>query len=214
MRHGAGTSRNLHLLFLAGVPALLLAVPSGADGAGARNKPVTIKVDAAENVHPINPQIYGVAFAATADLVALNSPLNRMGGNSMTTYNWALNAENLDADWYFESYPQESDVAGEQADTFVSDSKAANAQPMLTVPLIGWVAKLGSNRSILPSFSVSKYGDQCATDPYFPDAGDGIETNCSTDITGNDPHDANITDSPGREQKWIKHLIQTWGEIE
>ncbi len=179
--------------------------------AAAQNQPVTVAINATANVHPISPLIYGVAWSATSDLVALNAPLNRMGGNNMSDYNWSLNAENLDADWYFESYPQSSSTPGGQADTLISDSKAAGAQPMLTVPLLGWVAKLGPNRTILPSFSVSKYGNQCATDPYFPDAGDGIETDCSTFVTGNDPHDAYVPDSPAREQKWIKHLIDTWG---
>ena len=211
MRPYTGNSDSKGLRLSSGILGLMLAVLPGAGTAVAGNGSVTVAIDATKNVHPINPQVYGVAFASTADLVALNAPLNRMGGNSMTTYNWALNAENLDADWYFESYPQQSAVAGEQADTFVSDSKAGNALPMLTVPLIGWVANLGANRSILPSFSVTKYGNQCATDPYLPDAGDGIETDCSTDITGNDPHDAYVTDNPNHEQKWIKHLIETWG---
>jgi hypothetical protein len=211
MRPYTGLSSGKRLKLSSGILGLFLAATSGVAAALAGNGAVTVAIDATRNVHPINPQIYGVAFGSTDDLLALNAPLNRMGGNSMTTYNWSLNAENLDADWYFESYPQDSAVAGEQADTFVSDSQAANAQPMLTVPLIGWVANLGANRSILPSFSVSKYGSQCATDPYFPDAGDGIETDCSTDITGNDPHDAYVKDMPGLEQKWIEHLIQTWG---
>lgn len=211
MRPYTGNSNSKGLQLSSGILGLMLAVLPGAGTAVAGNGAVTVAIDATKNVHPINPQVYGVAFASTTDLVALNAPLNRMGGNSMTTYNWALNAENLDADWYFESYPQQSAVAGEQADTFVSDSKAGNALPMLTVPLIGWVANLGANRSILPSFSVTKYGNQCATDPYLPDAGDGIETDCSTYIMGNDPHDAYVTDNPNHEQKWIKHLIQTWG---
>jgi hypothetical protein len=211
MNPQTGILSRKYLYYSSGLLCLFLAVVAGTDTALAGSGTVTIAIDAKKNVHAINPQIYGVAFGSTADLTALNAPLNRMGGNSMTTYNWALNAENLDADWYFESYPQDSGVPGEQADTFVSDSKAANALPMLTVPLIGWVANLGSNRSILPSFSVSKYGSQCGTDPYFPDAGDGLETDCSTDITGNDPHDAYLKDSPNHEQKWIRHLLQTWG---
>jgi hypothetical protein len=173
---------------------------------------VTIAIDATTNVHPIDPRIYGVAWASSADLAALNAPLNRMGGNAMSDYNWAINAENLAADWYFESYPEASSVPGEQADSFVSDSKAANAEPLLTVPLLGWVANLGPGRTILPSFSVNKYGAQCATDPYFPDAGDGLETDCATFITGNDPHDSFIKDSPALEQKWIRHLVGTWGK--
>ncbi len=191
--------------------ALLLAL-SGAEARIAKTPSVTIAIDATANVHPIDPRIYGVAWGSTADLAALNVPLNRMGGNAMTDYNWALNAQNLAADWYFESYPEQSAVPGEEADTFVSNSKAASAEPMLTVPLLGWVANLGNNRTILPSFSVAKYGPQCATDPYFSDAGDGIGTDCSTFITGNDPHDSYVKDSPALEQKWIRHLVQTWGK--
>jgi hypothetical protein len=179
--------------------------------AAASNPQVTVAIDASANRHAINPLIYGVAFASQADLTALNAPLNRMGGNSMTTYNWAMNAQNLASDWYFESYPQSSVTPGAEADSFVSGNKAADAQSMLTVPLIGWVANLGANRSILPAFSVAKYGSQCGSDPYFPDAGDGLKTDCSTDITGNDPNDAYIQDSPALEQQWVNHLIKTWG---
>ncbi len=180
--------------------------------ASAQNPAVTVAIDTQVNRHAINQLIYGVAFASSADLTALNAPLNRMGGNSMTDYNWALNAQNLAADWFFESYPQQSGVPGEEADSFVADSKAAGAKPMLTVPLIGWVANLGPNRSILPSFSVAKYGPQCASDPYDPDAGDGLHTDCSTAITGNDPNDAYVPDSPANEQNWINHLIKKWGK--
>jgi hypothetical protein len=179
--------------------------------ATAQSAALTIAINASAGHHAISPLIYGVAFASTADLKALNAPLNRSGGNSMTDYNWSANAQNLASDWYFESYPQSGATAGGEADTFVKNTHAAGALPMLTVPLIGWVAKLGPNRSILPSFSVAKYGAQCSADPYDPDAGDGVKTNCSTDITSNDPNDAYVADSPFNEQYWIAHLISTWG---
>jgi hypothetical protein len=172
---------------------------------------LTIAIDASAGQHPISKLIYGVAFGSQADLTALNAPLNRSGGNNMTDYNWAVNAQNLDADWYFESYPQSSATPGAEADTFVQTTQAAGAQPMLTVPLIGWVAKLGPDRSILSSFSVKKYGAQCAADPYDSDAGDGVEPDCSTDITGNDPNDAYVLQNPSTDQKWIAHLIAKWG---
>lgn len=179
--------------------------------AAAQNAPVTIAVDAAAARHPIDPRIYGVAFASPADLAALNAPLNRSGGNNMSTYSYANNAQNLDADYYFESYPQGSATPGAEADSFVSATKSAGAAPMLTIPMIGWVARLGPGQSILPSFSVKKYGAQCAVDPYDTDAGDGLHTDCKTPVTGNDPHDAYIPDSPGREQAWLRHLVKTWG---
>jgi hypothetical protein len=178
----------------------------------AQNAPVTVAVDATANMHPISPLIYGVAFGATADLQALNAPLNRSGGNNTSTYSWARNAQNLDADYYFESYPQPGTTPGSAPDSFVRSTKLAGASPMLTVPLIGWAAQLGPNRAILPSFSVAKYGPQCSTDYWFPDAGDGLKTDCQTPITGNDPRDAYTIDRIQNEQGWIEHLIKVWGQ--
>ena len=112
----------------------------------AQNPAVTVTIDATANRHPINPDIYGVAFASKSDLAALNAPLNRSGGNAETAYNWKQNATNLGQDWYYESYPGDSATPGADADQFVADAKSQNALPMLTVPLAGWVAKLGNNR--------------------------------------------------------------------
>ena len=64
---------------------------------------VTVAVDAAANRRPIDPNVYGVAHAGTAELTDLNVPLNRYGGNNTTRTNWQLNADNRGADWYFES---------------------------------------------------------------------------------------------------------------
>src|SRR5258708_39922054 len=125
-----------------------------------QNAPITINVDAAANRHPINPNIYGMAFASGADLADLNCPLNRSGGNAETRYNWQANASNRAADYFFESIPGTSAVPGEHDDTFIGDTKAAGAQAMITVPIIGWVAKLGPGRDKLASFSVAKYGQQ------------------------------------------------------
>ncbi|MBV8976501.1 MAG: cellulase [Alphaproteobacteria bacterium] len=173
---------------------------------------VIVNIDVTANRHSINPNIYGVAFATEAELKALNAPLNRMGGNATSAYNWKQNATNLGQDWYFESYPGQSSMPGADADSFIGLTRAASATPMLTVPLVGWVAKLGPGRSILPSFSVARYGAQCGVDPYDGDAGDGLLPDCTTAITGNDPHDSYIQDSVAQEQKWVRHLIGTWGK--
>jgi hypothetical protein len=191
-------------------PAALFALMSSAALAG--NPQVTVSIDATAGRHPINPNIYGVAFASKADLAALNAPLNRSGGNAETAYNWKENATNLGQDWYFESYPGASDAPGADADAFVSATRSKGAEPMLTIPLAGWVAKLGNGRSILPSFSVTKYGAQCDTDYWDPDAGDGLKPDCATPIEGNDPNDSFIPDTAAREQSWVKHLVKKWGD--
>ena len=174
------------------------------------NIAVTIAVDAAANRRTINPQIYGTAYATTAQLLDLNAPLNRQGGNNTTRYNWQLNADNRANDFYFESIPF-ADTPGEVGDTFVQNSKNANAQPMLTVPIIDWIAKVGANRTKLASFSIAKYGAQTGSDAmYFPDAGNGIAVS-GQNITGNDPNDANVPNSVAFEQTWLQHLIGRWG---
>src|SRR5438552_2683517 len=101
--------------------------------ANAQNPAVTISVNATMNRKPINPNIYGVA-AATSFLVSdLNVPINRYGGNNASRYNWKLNADNRANDWYFESVPDPSAVAGYRGDAFISATKSANAQAMITI---------------------------------------------------------------------------------
>ncbi|MGO9203754.1 MAG: glycoside hydrolase family 44 protein [Limisphaerales bacterium] len=177
------------------------------------NAAVAIVVDAQANRKPISPLIYGVAFAANSNQLAdLNCPLHRSGGNNETRYNWQINAHNLDADWYFESYPDSSPAPGETADSFVANSKSGGAQPMITVPMIGWAPKLGPGRTILWSYSVAKYGPQASTDPYLGDAGNGkSSTNGNACITCNNPNDANFPTNTAFEQGYVQHLLQRWG---
>ena len=191
------------------VPLCILSLHATA--AQAQNPPVTISVDANVNRRPIDPNIYGVAHASTAELNDLNSPLNRNGGNNTTRYNWQLNADNRGNDWYYQSIADSSATAGERGDSFISRSRAANASAMLTVPTIEWVAKVGPNRSKLASFSVAKYGAQSGTDwQWYPDAGNGVRTNGQF-VTGNDPNDANVPSTSLFQQGWIQHLVGRWG---
>ena len=177
----------------------------------AQNPAVTIAIDVAANRHPIDPNIYGVAHASTSQLAELNTPLNRNGGNNTTRYNWQLNADNRGSDWYFESIADSSTVAGERGDTFITNARAANAQAMLTVPTIDWVAKVGSGRSKLAGFSIAKYGPQTGNDwQWFPDAGNGVRTSGQR-VTGNDPADANVPSNSTFQQGWVQHLVDRWG---
>ena len=171
-----------------------------------------VTVDVLRNRHPISEMIYGLAFASSSQLADLNSPLNRSGGNPETRYNWELNAHNRAVDYYFESIGDGSAVAGADADSFVGSTKAAGAEPMLTVSLIGWAAKLGPNRAKLASYSIAKYGAQTGRDAAsFPDAGNGISAANQALITWNDPNDANVPVDSAFQQNWIRHLISRWG---
>ena len=178
---------------------------------GAGTAPTAIAVDAGAGRHLISPLIYGVAFASAEQLSALNATLNRSGGNGTTRYNWKLNASNHANDYFYESIGEPVAVPGESADTFVAATKSGGAQPMLTVPMLGWVAKLGPDRSKLAAFSVKKYGPQQKTDPYMPDAGNGLKPDGKTEIAG-DPNEANTPATPDFQRGWVEHLTAKWGK--
>ena len=146
-------------------------------------------------------------------MAALNAPLNRWGGNATSRYNWQIDAHSADNDWYFETYPDGSGTPSGSADAFVAATRSANngAEPLITIPMLDYLANLGPGRTTLEGFSVKKYGAQTATDPYNPDAGNGVSAATGKNITGNDPLDTGVVNSTAIQQKWITHFVSTLG---
>jgi hypothetical protein len=176
------------------------------------NAAVALQVDVRAARHAISPQIYGVAFASSNDLAALNFTMNRSGGNGESRYNWQLNAHNHAADWYFESIDDGDATPAASADDFVANSLAGGAQPMITVPMIGWAPKLGPSRGKLSSYSIAKYGAQTGSDSqWMPDAGNGIASSTGAEITNNNPTDANFPTNSTFQSGYVQHLIGRWG---
>ncbi len=178
---------------------IALLAPMLAAPAFAQNPATYVAVDAHADLHPISPDIYGLAFAATSDLVALNAPLNRSGGDSQTSYNWQLNSDNRGNDWYFESIADSVSTPGYRLDNFITTTRAANvgAQALLTVPMINYIGSLGSNRStMVTSTPLPSMGRRPNADPYNPDAGNGVSTAAGNPyITGNNPPDSSTPNS-------------------
>lgn len=170
-----------------------------------------IGIDAGSNRNAISDMIYGVAFATSNQLQDLNFTMNRSGGNEESTYNWEINAHGKGADWYFESYPDASATPGESADSVVANSKAANAQTLITIPMMSWGPKLGPNRAILPSYSIAKYGPQTGFDPYLTNAGNGVSITNDTLITWNDPNDSYTPVDTNFQMAYVQHLTNNWG---
>jgi hypothetical protein len=171
----------------------------------------TVTVDVGADRHPIDPRIYGVAHADAAALAALRAPLNRWGGNNTSRYNWQQNADNRANDWYFESIAYGSSTPGAEVDAFIQASRTGGGEPLVTVPIIGWVAKVAADRSKLASFSIAKYGAQTGSDwQWFPDAGNGILSSTGLPVV-NTPGDANVANSTALQQGWVQHLVGTWG---
>ena len=172
---------------------------STADTAPLATTNVTVTVDVLSNRHPISPYVYGGAYPQDAPTIT-DSGLTvvRWGGDSTSRYNWKLQTNNAGNDWYFEDFAY-SEIGDSDSVKYLQDVIAAGSHPIMTMPMLPWVAKAAEDSSNKNwSFSVAKYGAQCATDPYNSDAGDGLKTDCSTALTAS-PSDANVPllDQPG-----------------
>jgi len=170
-----------------------------------------VSIDAFSSIHPISPYIYGMNWCSPAQILDMNLKSNRAGGNINSTYNWKNNAGNHAADWFFESLGGSSTVAGADEDSFVTTTKSANAEPILTIPTLGWVAKLGPNGERYASFSVAKYGAQQKVDPWWSDAGNGVRPD-GTAITGNDPNDAFVPSDVNYIKPDLTRLVSKFGQ--
>jgi hypothetical protein len=178
----------------------------------AQNAAVTVDIDAQRNRRAINPNIYGIAQAGAAVIADLNVTINRYGGNNATRYNWKLNADNRGSDWYFESVADPSAIPGERGDSYIANSRAGGAEPMITIPLIGYVGYVGSTRTKLASFSIKKYGAQTGADySWYPDAGNGILKSTGKPVVGNNPLDANVASNSAYQNGWVQQIVGKWG---
>ncbi|MGA2215671.1 MAG: glycoside hydrolase family 44 protein, partial [Bryobacteraceae bacterium] len=184
----------------------------GAAQGFAQNPATTVNVDANANRHAINPNIYGIAYGDAHDMTTLNAPLNRWGGDATSRYNWQIDAHSAGADWYFETYSDGSGTPAGSADAYVATTRAnRGAEPLFAIPMIDYLANLGPNRSTLEGFSVKKYGAQQATDPWNPDAGNGVSSATGKNITGNNPLDTGVANSTAIQQSWLQHFVSKYG---
>ncbi len=157
--------------------------------AGGAPAAIQVTVDALTNRHAISPYVYGVNFPAnTGYITDSGATMIRWGGNAATNYNWVNFDTNAANDFYYVNRPMGSAPLYADSTQFVNNIAAAGGYPIVTIGMLPWAAKDTTSYS----FSVIKYGAQCATDPYLADAGNGVKSDCATDVTGNNPHDAYI----------------------
>lgn len=159
-----------------------------------------IVVDAAQNVHPISPLIYGVSGADSEVLQALQPTVNSWGGNPSTRYNWELgNAWNAGSDWEYRNgnYGYEGSSA---SDDFIEDSQTFGAAVRLAVPTLGWVARNDDN-------------DTCSFP--LPNGGCGDAGGATCDSSGEqaDPTVANVESNVDSIVDWMNHLNQQGHDV-
>lgn len=193
--------------------------------------PVAVAVDPALDRRPLSAFLFGVNFATPEQIESVGYTLNRWGGNRTTRYNWQLDVDSSAADWFFANYtasePAPPLPEGSAADRFVLDSRAAGADVLLTLPMLGRVA--GPDRERRWSFSVATYGPQLLDEcRYFGpapedwpfwcnhDMGDGrcdpgVNTTgfCSPEgrIVGNDPDATSVVAGPDFIAEWVEFVV-------
>lgn len=201
-----------------------------------------LSIDANAGRHAISPDIYGINFywsvgspanpALVAAAAAMRPTLRRWGGNNTSTYNWQLDVDNLDADWFYEVLPDTSvDAsklpAGSSFNAYADQARTTGGRILATVPILGW---LPNARQQMCSFNQARYPNQCKIDPYYQyhpmTCGDGIQytSACGTPSVNdgkvpsnpvyiqNNPADAYAQYDQTFQAQWVQYLISRYGK--
>jgi len=207
---------------LLGTVGILLAAssePVSSQSAGA----LTLSVDAAASRKPISSDIYGIASYSLDATFAQEIQVGnvRWGGDATSRYNWMVDSSNSGYDWYFMggNGASTAPTPGASPDLMVNTYSPANADALITIPILPYVNK---SYAWSCSFPVSEYGAQTATNPnVFPvvngvaqTCGNSIATvatNGSTQLLDKDILANHIPNTTSLQQAWVQHLVKTFG---
>jgi hypothetical protein len=170
----------------------------------------TARVVPDREVHRIRDGIYGVCGLPRSKLEEYGIPITRWGGNPSSRYNWRLNVDSSGSDWFFKN---RGEPILRPSDTgylkHIQGNQAIGATTYQTVPMLGWVAKDGHSYG----YSVAKYGPQKATEPGYPDVGNGVRPDGSL-IAGNDPRDTSVEAPPEFIEEAVRFVVKRAGHAD
>jgi hypothetical protein len=153
-------------------------------------------IDCRAPARPISPLIYGVG-GVDGDAWSVGATTRRWGGNPTSRYNWELGTWNSGSDWFFRNRGGD-----DPADVrFVAENAAHGAETVLTIPMLGWVAKDAEAYS----FPVSVYGSQQATAPEQPDAGNGVSRD-GVPLEPLSPQTTSVGSTPESVERWVRRI--------
>ncbi|OGQ84833.1 MAG: hypothetical protein A2289_11100 [Deltaproteobacteria bacterium RIFOXYA12_FULL_58_15] len=170
------------------------------------SRTVSMSIDCSAPGQAINPGIYGIAYSprtATRDthVWSLRPGGRRWGGNPTSRFNWRLgNAWNTSSDWYFMNVNYTGNASFHWRD-FLQENVRRKVPTVLTVPIIGWVAKDTSSYS----YPVSVFGPQASVEPGNPDRGNGMTTR-DEKIAAGDPTRTSVVMSPADIGEWVREI--------
>lgn len=190
---------------VAGSSGIAVSAAAAHPGAAKAGRGPALSVDVRAGRHRISPDIYGMNWANPSLARELHLTADRWGGNATSRYNYTNSTTNTGNDYYFEN------VHGRNLDKFVRRDLRQHVQPVVTVPMLGWVSKKSpTTHPFFCGFSVSKYGPQQAADPYDANCGNGVKAG-GGNVTGNDPRDTSIPAGPSFDRAMVRHLVAAFG---
>lgn len=214
-RASVGVRRLAPVLLAAVISLIMSAAP-----AVAITGP-TLAVDAnSADQHPISPYIYGLNFAGGAFASQVELPVDRWGGNTTDTYNWQLGSANLGSDWYFENVadcfaPAFNYCSGVKRNNvfayrnFIASDHHVRAKTLLTLPMVGYVAKNAPVAHPLTcGYPRGAWPQQDSFDPYDSNCGNGHHGGAT--IPGRPATDGKAV-AASFNKAWIADLLRRYG---
>ncbi len=179
----------------------------------ADNPPITVNVDAAASRHTIDSRIYGAAWATSAEITSLGLTLNRWGGNAMSRYNWVFDTANRCKDYYFFNIPN-GGSNGASADTFISMTHSAGAEPVMTIPMLSLLPKDAVKRCSFPQSLYASQEEFSCCEPITcgngrVQEGNGIVGDGPRILGAADPNSISTSYPLSHQGDWVQHMITT-----
>jgi hypothetical protein len=167
-------------------------------------EPAQVTVECQGPSHPINELIYGIGAYypdRSAHQWEMGATARRWGGDAATRFNWRLgNAWNSNHNWYFRNV-KVVDAPSFSYDTFFEENREHGVSTVLTVPMLGWVAKDTTSYS----FPVRIFGPQQSIAFDNPESGNGISPSGSP-LTPLPPTQTSVPFTPDDLQAWVRAI--------
>ncbi|WP_461119546.1 glycoside hydrolase family 44 protein [Saccharothrix stipae] len=177
-----------------------------ATGAAAATAGPALSVDVSAARHAISPDIYGLNGGDPAFNAEIGQSVARWGGNATSRYNFKNRTYNTGSDWFFENIV--SDEA-RSVEGVVKSNLDRGIKSVVTVPLIGWVAKDSpSSHPFDCGFPATRFPQQDRFDEWDPNCGNGQLNQQNLTAV---PTDSSIPVGPEFVGEMVSHLVGKFG---
>ncbi len=162
---------------------------------------------------PISPYIYGVSASGGGRpyFKEMGVSVVRWGGNARTRFNWEINASSAGDDWEFRNLEKGDETPGSAALEFHRANAGVDASSLLTVPIIGWVARDKDS----DTRSLNVFDDARSMDGYDP-----TENRQRTSVASfarklsEFEYPPDLADGVVYQDEWVNFLTQRLGTSE